>query len=75
MEGGYANHVVIWGQCCSVVLLCALRVAGIIIGVVISHIRCSGVVKGVWGDRKGPMASGTNCKVEYRVDEDWEAVG
>ena len=34
--------------------------------------RCSGIVKGVWGDRKGPMVSGTNCKVEYRVDEDWE---
>ena len=33
--------------------------------------RCSGVVKGVWGDRKCPMASGTKCEVEYKVEEDW----
>src|SRR5882724_8618566 len=32
---------------------------------------CTSVVKRVWGDRKCPMASGTNCEVEYRVDEDW----
>jgi len=54
-----------------VVLLCALRVAGIVVGVVMGHNRCNGVVKGVWGDRKGLMASGTNCEVDYRVDEDW----
>jgi len=32
---------------------------------------CASVVKRVWGDRKCPMVSGTNCEVEYRVDEDW----
>ena len=52
---------------CSAALLCALRVAGIIVG----HNRCTSVVKRVWGDRKCPMVSGTNCEVEYRVDEDW----
>ena len=56
-------------------LLCSLRVAGIIVGVVMGHNRCSGVVKGVWGDRKCPMASGTKCEVEYKLDENWEAVG
>ena len=56
-------------------LLCALIVAGIIVGIVMSHNRCSGVVKGVWGDWKCPMASGTKCEVEYKVEADLEAVG
>jgi len=54
-----------------VALLCALRVAGIVVGVVMGLNTCTSVVKRVWGDRKCPMASGTNCEVEYRVDEDW----
>jgi len=41
------------------------------VDVVMGHNRCIGVVNRVWGDRKGPMASGTNCEVEYRVDENW----
>src|SRR5882724_9620691 len=56
---------------CSVAVLCALRVAGIIVGVVMGRNTCTSVVKRVWGDRKCPMVSGTNCEVEYRVDEDW----
>ena len=60
---------------CSVVLWCALRVAGIIVGVVMGHNRCSSVIKGVWGDRKCPMVSGTKSEVEYKVGENWEAVG
>ena len=56
-------------------LLCALRVAGIVVGIVMGLNRCSGVVKGVWGDRKCPMVSGTKCEVEYKVEEDLEAVG
>ena len=56
---------------CSAAVLCALRVAGIVVGVVMGRNRCIGVVKGVRGDRKCPMARGTNCEVEYRVDEDW----
>src|SRR5882724_10002437 len=58
-------------SCCSAALLYVLRVSGIVVGVVMGHNRCIGVVKGVWGDRKCPMASGTICEVEYRVDEDW----
>jgi len=54
---------------CSAAPFCALRVAGIVVGVVMGHNRCSGVIKGMWGDRKGPMASGTNCEVEYRCYE------
>ena len=46
-----------------------------IVGVLMGHNRCSCVVKGVWGDRKCPMVSGTKFEVEYEVDEDWEAVG
>ena len=48
-----------------------VRVAGLIVGVVMGHNRCSGVIKGVWGDRNGPITSGTNCEIEYRVDENW----
>ena len=55
--------------------MCALRVAGLIVGVVMGRNKCIGVVKGVWGDRKCPMASGTKCEVEYKLDENWEAVG
>ena len=51
--------------------MCALRVAGIVVGIVMGLYRCSGVVKGVWGDRKCPMVSGTKCEVEYNVEEDW----
>jgi len=54
---------------CSVAPLSALRVARIIVGVVMGHNRCIGVIKGVWGDRKCPMASGTKCEVEYKLDE------
>jgi len=57
------------------VLFFAPRVAGIIVGVVMGRDRCSSVIKGVWGDRKCPIASGTKCEVEYKVDENWEAVG
>jgi len=56
---------------CSAALLCELRVVGIIVGVVMGHNMCTSAIKRVWGDRKCPMASGTNCEVEYRVDEDW----
>jgi len=44
---------------------------GVVVGVVMGSNMCHGVVKEVWGDRKGPITSGTNCEVEYRVDEDW----
>jgi len=57
------------------VLLCALRVSGIIVGVVMGPTMCINVVKGVWGDRKCPMVSDTKCEVEYKLDENWEAVG
>ena len=70
----FVLHPTVSGMWSSVALLCALRVAGIIVGVVMGHNRCSGVIKGVCSDRKGPMVSGTNCKVDYRVDEDLEAV-
>ena len=60
---------------CSAAPLCALRVSGIIVGVVMGRNRCIGVVKGVWGDRNCPMASGTKCEVEYKLDENWEVVG